>query len=156
MGCRKVDHRVFFVFGGMQMIEIRCLKDIADALENKSISEELAKMLRKDLIVIKDYCDEDGEYSIETFHTDYFKNGHIAIVDEETTSEQILELGLTGGLSETIPEAVVNYTINSTKWTRAVVIFNDSFGIILWLKNFNGFDGWELPVEETYTDGTPF
>ena len=138
------------------MIEIRCLKDIADALENKSISEELAKMLRKDLIVIKDYCDEDGEYSIETFHTDYFKNGHIAIVDEETTSEQILELGLTGGLSETIPEAVVNYTINSTKWTRAVVIFNDSFGIILWLKNFNGFDGWELPIKEHSQSEVPF
>ena len=138
------------------MIEIRCLKDIADALESKRISEELAKLLRKDLMVLKDYCDEDGEYSIETFHTQYFDNGHIAIVDETTTNEQILELGLTGGLSETIPEAVVNYTINSTKWTRAVVIFNDSFGIILWLKKFDGFDSWELPVEETYIEGTPF
>ena len=138
------------------MIEIRCLNDIADALKNKTISEELAEMLRKDLMVIKDYCDTDSEYSIETFHTDYFNNGHIAIVDEATTNEQILELGLTGGLSETIPEAVVNYTINSTKWTRAVVIFNDSFGIILWLKKFDGFDSWELPVEETYIEGTPF
>ena len=138
------------------MIEIRCLKDIADALENKSISEELAEMLKKDLMVIKDYCDEEGKYSAETFHTQYFDNGHIAIVDEATTNEQILELGLTGGLSEIIPEAVVNYTLNSTKWTRAVVIFNDSFGIILWLKNFDAFDSWELPVEETYTDGTPF
>ena len=138
------------------MIEIRCLKDIADALESKVISEELAKLLRKDLMVIKDYCGEDGEYSIETFHTDYFDNGHIAIVDEATTNEQILELGLTGGLSETIPEAVVNYTINSIKWTRAVVIFNDSFGMILWLKNFDGFDSWEMPVEESYSDGTPF
>ena len=138
------------------MIEIRCLKDIADALESKGISEELAKLLRKDLMVIKDYCDEDAEYSIETFHTDYFKNGHIAIVDEATSSEQILELGLTGGLSETIPEAVVNYTINSTKWTRAVVIFNDSFGIILWLKNFNCFDGWELPIKEHSPSEAPF
>ena len=138
------------------MIEIKCLADIANAKENKSICDELAEMLRKDLMVIKDYCDEDGEYSIETFHTDYFNNGHIAIVDESTTNEQILELGLTGGLQETIPEAVVNYTINSTKWTRAVVIFNDSFGMILWLKNFDGFDSWEMPVEESYPDGTPF
>ena len=142
------------------MIEIKCLADIANAKESKDISEELAEMLRKDLMVIKDYCDEDGEYSIETFHTDYFNNGHIAIVDESTTNEQILELGLTGGLQETIPEAVVNYTINSTinstKWTRAVVIFNDSFGMILWLKNFDGFDSWEMPVEESYPDGTPF
>ena len=138
------------------MIEIRCLKDIADALESKDISEELAEMLRKDLMVIKEYCDEDCEYSIETFHTSYANNGHIAIVDESTTDEQMLELGLTGGLQETIPEAVVNYTINSTKWTRAVVIFNDSFGMILWLKNFDGFDSWEMPVEETYPDGTPF
>ena len=138
------------------MIEIRCLKDIADALESKVISEELAKLLRKDLMVIKDYCDEEGEYSIETFHTDYFDNGHIAIVDETTTNEQILELGLTGGLSETIPEAVVNYTINSTKWTRAVVIFNDSFGMILWLKNFDGFDGWELPIQENSPIEAPF
>ena len=138
------------------MIEIKCLADIANAKESKDISEELAEMLRKDLMVIKDYCDEDGEYSIETFHTEYFANGHIAIVDESTTNEQILELGLTSGLQETIPEAVVNYTINSTKWTRAVVIFNDSFGMILWLKNFYGFDSWEMPVEESYPYGTPF
>ena len=142
------------------MIEIKCLADIANAKENKSICEELAEILRKDLMVIKDYCDEDGEYSIETFHTDYFDNGHIAILDESTTDEQILELGLTGGLQETIPEAVVNYTINSTinstKWTRAVVIFNDSFGMILWLKNFDGFDGWELPIQENSPIEAPF
>ena len=138
------------------MIEIKSLVDIANAKANKRICEEFAELLRKDLMVIKEYCDEDGEYSIETFHTDYFNNGHIAIVDESTTNEQILELGLTGGLQETIPEAVVNYTINSTKWTRAVVIFNDSFGMILWLKNFDGFDSWEMPIKEIYPDGVPF
>lgn len=138
------------------MIEIKCLADIASAEESKSISKELAELLRKDLLTIKNYCDEGDEYSIDTFHTDDAGNGHIAIVDEATTNEQILELGLTGGLQETIPEAVVNCTINSTKWTRAVIVFNDSFGMILWVKNYDGFDSWEMPIKEIYPDGVPF
>lgn len=132
------------------MIEIRCLKDIADALENKSISEELAELLRKDLATIRNSCDEDRKYSIEDFHTDYTDNGYIAILQGSETKEEIISLGLTGGLEETIPEAVIKYNINDDYWCRAVVIYNDSYAMILWLKNYNGFDEWEMSEEEYY------
>lgn len=138
------------------MIEIKCLADIASAEKSKIISKELAEMLKKDLLTIKNYCDEDGEYSIDDFHTDYTDNGHVAILDNSETKEEIISLGLTGGLEETIPEAVINCTINSVKWTRAVIIFNDSYGMILWIKNYDGFDSWEMPIKEMYPDGVPF
>lgn len=138
------------------MIEIKCLVDIANAEESEIISKELAEMLRKDLLTIKNYCDEDGEYSIETFHTEYTNNGHIAVVFGNESKEDLISLGLTGGLEETIPEAVVNCIINSVKWTRAVIIFNDSYGMILWIKNYDGFDSWEMPIKEIYPDGMPF
>lgn len=134
------------------MIEIKCLADIANAIKEKRISEEFAELLRKDLLTIKNSCDEDKEYSLETFHTDYTNNGYIAILFGNESQDDIINLGLTGGLAEIIPEAVIKHTINNIIWTRAVVIYNDSFAMILWLKNYNGFDEWEMPKEEYYKD----
>lgn len=138
------------------MIEIKCLADIANALEEKSISEELAILLRKDLLTINNSCDEDKEYSLETFHTDYTNNGYIAILFGNEHKDDIINLGLTGGLEETIPEAVIKYTVGNDVWTRAVIIYNDSFAMILWLKNYNGFDEWKMSEEEYYKDEPVF
>ncbi|MBR2139496.1 MAG: hypothetical protein IJ963_01360 [Phascolarctobacterium sp.] len=138
------------------MIEIKCLADIASALEEKCIGEELAGLLRKDLLTIKNSCDEDNEYSLETFHTDYTNNGYIAIFFGNESKDDIINLGLTGGLEETIPEAVTKYTVGNDVWTRAVIIYNDSFAMILWLKNYNGFDEWEMSEEEYYKDEPVF
>ena len=126
------------------MIEICCLRDIIDAKDEKGISKELCERLKEDLAIIKDSCDEDMEYSLETFHTDYTGNGHIAILEGNESEYEIKNIGLTEGLDNTIPEAVVNYNFNGDKWTRAVVIYNDSFAMIFWLKNYDGFDSWEV------------
>lgn len=138
------------------MIEIKCLADIANALEEKSISEELAILLRKDLLTINNSCDEDKEYSLETFHTDYTNNGYIAILFGNEHKDDIINLGLTGGLEETIPEAVIKYTVGNDVWTRAVIIYNDSFAMILWLKNYDGFDEWKMSEEGYYKDEPVF
>ena len=136
------------------MIEIKCLADIANAKENKSICDEFGELLRKDLLTIKNSCDEDREYTLENFHTDYTNNGYIAILGGSEAKEEIVNLGLSGGLEETIPEAVVKYTIKDDVWCRAVIIYNDSFAMILWLKNYDGFDSWEM-TEEEYYDNEP-
>lgn len=121
------------------MIEIRCLKDIK-RIENQ-IQKELADKLLADLLVIKESCDEDDEYTLEEFNADYTGNGYIAILDGSENDKVIEEdLGLTGGLKEVIPESAENFFIGSDKWSRVIVIYNDSFGMILWIKNYDGFD----------------
>lgn len=137
------------------MIEIRCLKDIANATCKGSIGEELAEKLREDLNVIKDSCDEDDEYDIESFHTDYTGNGYIVILDGTESKKEIVNLGLSGGLEETVPEAVTNYNLNDTKWTKAIIIYNDSYAMIFWLKNYDGFDSWEMADENIHANA-PF
>ena len=123
------------------MIEIRCLKDIK-RIENQ-IQKELADKLLADLLVIKASCDEDGEYTLEEFNADYTGNGYIAILDGSEDNKAIEEeLGLTGGLKEVIPESAENFFIGSDKWSRVIVIYNDSLGMILWLKNYDGFDSY--------------
>lgn len=121
------------------MIEIRCLKDIKRI--EKQIQRELVDKLLTDLLVIKESSDEDDEYTLEEFNTDYTGNGYIAILDGSESAEVIEgKLGLTGGLDEVIPESVENFFIGSDKWSRVIVIYNDSYGMILWLKNYDGFD----------------
>lgn len=123
------------------MIEIRCLKDIKRI--EKQIQKELADKLLADLLVIKEFSDEDEEYTLEEFNTDYTGNGYIAILDGSESAEVIEgKLGLTGGLDEVIPESVEIFFIGSDKWSRVIVIYNDSYGMILWLKNYDGFDSY--------------
>ena len=87
--------------------------------------------------------DEDDEDTLEEFDTDYTGNGYIAILDGSESIEVIEgKLGLTGGLDEVIPESAENFFIGSDKWSRVIVIYNDSFGMILWLKNYDGFDSY--------------
>lgn len=123
------------------MIEIRCLKDIKRI--EKQIQKELADKLLTDLLVIKEFSDEDEEYTLEEFNTNYTGNGYIAILDGSESAEVIEgKLGLTGGLDEVIPESVEIFFIGSDKWSRVIVIYNDSYGMILWLKNYDGFDSY--------------
>ena len=72
------------------------------------------------------------------------------------SKDDIINLGLTGGLEETIPEAVIKYTVGNDVWTRAVIIYNDSFAMILWLKTYNGFDEWEMSEKDYYKNEPVF
>lgn len=127
------------------MIEIRCLNDIKKLENEKFVPDELIKMLAKDLQVIKDFSDEDKEYTLEEFNTDYTDSGYIAVLDGTESKNDLEEtLGLTGGLEEIISEAAESYSYDGTKWTRIVVIYNDSYGMILWVKNCNSFDDYEV------------
>lgn len=125
------------------MIEIRCVNDIKELEAKGLVPEELIEMLTQDLQVIKEYSDEDEEYSFEEFNTDYTGNGYIAILDGTESVEDLEDrLGLTGGLTQVIPEGAENHSYDGDKWTRIVVIYNDSYGMILWLKNYDGFDDY--------------
>ena len=44
--------------------------------------------------------------------------------------------------TETIPEAAVNYYWGEEKWTRVIVIYNDSYSMLLWIKNYEGYDSY--------------
>ena len=78
------------------MIEVRCLKDIKRI--EKQIQRELADKLLADLLVIKESSDEDEEYTLEEFNTDYTGNGYIAILDGSESAEVIEgKLGLIVG-----------------------------------------------------------
>lgn len=127
------------------MIEIRCLDDIISVEEKQALPKRLIALLTDDLHTIQDYVDECEEYSFEEFNTDYMDNGYIAVLEgNESRSDIVDTLGLTGGLDDVIPETAENYTIDGDKWTRIVVVYNDSYSMIIWLKNYDGFDSYAI------------
>lgn len=124
------------------MKEIRCLKDITNLKDNPDIPKELIEDITQDLHIIHNWDDQDHEWSFEEFNTDYTNNGYIAILEGMESEDEIKELGLSGGLSETIPEVAEHHYYSDDKWTRTIIIYNDSYAMIIWLKNYDGFDSY--------------
>lgn len=125
------------------MIEIKCVNDIKALIGNKNIPAELVGHISEEFAVIKTWCDEDNQDTIETFHTDNYGYGYIVILEGNETEAEIRELGLSEGLSGVIPEDAVNYRFCADKWTRVIVVMNDSYSLSLWLKNNNMFESYE-------------
>ena len=51
-------------------------------------------------------------------------------------------LGLSEGLDGVIPEASHNYYFAGQKWTKLIVVYNDSYTMSFWLKNCDIFDSY--------------
>lgn len=139
------------------MIKVKCLKDILDLERNKTIPDSIITMLKEELVRVKEWCDEFGEVSLEAFHTDYYDFGYIAIFEGNETDQEIEAIGLSDGLEAILPEAAYNYFIDGEKWTKIIVVYNDSYSMSIWLRNTDIFDSYVIadddndePVEEMF------
>ena len=129
------------------MLKIKCLKDIEKLKEEHALPSELTDFLLHDLHSVHRWADYDHLYDFETYHTDMTDNGYIAILDGTEKKEELeQEIGLTGGYENTSPEAGNLHKFGPDKWCRVLVIYNDSYAMILWIKNYDGFDSY---AEET-------
>ena len=125
------------------MLKIKCLKDIEKLKEEHALPSELTDFLLHDLHSVHRWADYDHLYDFETYHTDMTDNGYIAILDGTENKEELeQEIGLTGGYENTIPEAVNLHKFGPDKWCRVLVIYNDSYAMILWIKKYDGFDSY--------------
>ena len=123
--------------------EIKCLKDIMDL--GHEYPQEFIDYITNDFKTIKEWADEDKEYTLENYNTDYSGNGYIVVLNgNESVEELENRIGLTGGLVKTIPEVVNIYEVKGTLWRRMIVIYNDSFANIIWIPNYDGLDSYAV------------
>ena len=139
------------------MIKVKCLKDILDLERNKTIPDSIITMLKEELVRVKEWCDEFGEVSLEAFHTNDYDFGYIAIFEGNETDQEIEAIGLSDGLEAILPEAAYNYFFDGEKWTKIIVVYNDSYSMSIWLRNTDIFDSYVIadddndePVEEMF------
>ena len=124
------------------MIEVKCMTDV-QSLNNKNLPAELVEYIAIDLKTIKEWSDYDKEYTLENYNTDYTGNGEIVILDGTETVKELEEnIGLTGGLDATIPEAVDLCEFDGVVWRRILVIYNDSYANIIWIPGYSGLDSY--------------
>ena len=134
------------------MIEVKCLKDILDLESNKTIPNSIIAMLKEELVRVKEWCDEFDETSLEEFHTDDYDFGYIAIFEGNETDQEIEAIGLSDGLEAILPEAAYNYFIDGEKWTKIIVVYNDSYSMSMWLHNTDIFDSYVVTDDDSNED----
>ena len=132
------------------MLKIKCLKDIEILKEGDILPRELLGFLVHDLHSVFIWADYEHLYRFETYHTDMTDNGYIVVLEGTEKKEELeQEIGLTGGYENTIPEEVHLHKFGKDKWCRVLVIYNDSYAMILWIKNYDGFDSYaDEPANE--------
>lgn len=131
------------------MIKVKCYKDILALEANNSVPARIITMLKEELVRVKEWCDEFSETSLEEFHTDDYDFGYIAIFEGNETDQEIEAIGLSDGLEAILPEAAYNYFINGEKWTKIIVVYNDSYSMSVWLRNKDTFDIYVTNDEES-------
>lgn len=129
------------------MIEIKCFKDIEVLKASEGIPALLVEMINEDLVILKKWSDEDDEVSMEEFNTDDFGYGYIVVLNGNESLAELQNIGLTEGLENVIPEAALTYYVDGNKWTKLIVIYNDSYSMSIWLKNSSMFKEYEVQVE---------
>ena len=134
------------------MIKVKCLKDILDLESNKTIPDSIIAMLKEELVRVKEWCDEFDETSLEEFHTDDYDFGYIAIFEGNETDQEIEAIGLSDGLEAILPEAAYNYFIDGEKWTKIIVVYNDSYSMSMWLRNTDIFDSYVVTDDDSDED----
>ena len=134
------------------MIKVKCLKDILDLESNKTIPDSIIAMLKEELVRVKEWCDEFSETSLEEFHTDDYDFGYIAIFEGNETDQEIEAIGLSDGLEAILPEAALNYFIDGEKWTKIIVVYNDSYSMSMWLRNTDIFDSYVVTDDDSDED----
>ena len=128
------------------MIEIKSIKDIEEASKT-SIPKKIIVLLKEELATIKNWCDEDEETTLADFNTDDFGYGYIVVLNGNESLAELQNIGLTEGLENVIPEAALTYYVDGNKWTKLIVIYNDSYSMSIWLKNSSMFKEYEVQVE---------
>ena len=116
-----------------KMEEIKRIGDIEKLKKEGKLPDELIEKIEDDLHIIHEWSDMDEECCFEDFDADDFGYGHIAIFDGTEEKQDYEKIGLTGGLEEITPETVEEQLIGGRKWSRLVVVYNDSYSMILWL-----------------------
>ena len=134
------------------MIKVKCLKDILDLESNKTIPDSIIAMLKEELVRVKEWCDEFSETSLEEFHTDDYDFGYIAIFEGNETDQEIEAIGLSDGLEAILPEAAYNFFIDGEKWTKIIVVYNDSYSMSMWLRNTDIFDSYVVTDDDSDED----
>ena len=115
------------------MEEVKCICDIAKLRKEGKLPHELIEKIEEDLHIVHEWSDIDEDCCFEEFDADDFGCGHIAILDGTEDKQGYEKIGFTGGLEEITPEIVEEQLIEGRKWTRLVVVYNDSYSMILWL-----------------------
>ena len=113
--------------------EVKCMGDVEKLRKEEKLPNELIEKLEEDLHIVHEWSDMDEECCYEDFDADDFGYGHIAIFGGKEEKQDYEKIGLTGGLEEITPETVEERLIGGVKWTRLVVVYNDSYSMILWL-----------------------
>lgn len=125
------------------MLKIKNLQQIKMLTLQSNLPEELLKYLSQDLYSIYLWTNYDKIIDFESFHTDLANNGYVAILDGDESREELeTEIGLTGGFQQTIPEEVKIHYFEGSKWRRVLVIYNNSYAMILWINRYDGFDSY--------------
>ena len=115
------------------MEEIKRIGDIERLKKEGNFPNELIEKIEDDLYIVHEWSDMDEECCFDDFDADDFGYGHIAIFDGTEEKQDCEKIGLTGGLEEITPETVEEQLIGGIKWSRLVVVYNDSYSMILWL-----------------------
>ena len=115
------------------MEEVKRIGDIEKLKKEGKLPNELIEKVEDDLHIVHEWSDMDEECCFEDFDADDFGYGHIAIFDGTEDKQDYEKIGLTGGLEEITPEIVEERLIGGIKWCRLVVVYNDSYSMILWL-----------------------
>ena len=116
-----------------KMEEIKRIGDIEKLKKEGNFPNELIEKIEDDLHIVHEWSDMDEECCFEDFDADDFGYGHIAIFDGTEEKQDYEKIGLTGGLEEITPETVEEQLIGGIKWSRLMVVYNDSYSMILWI-----------------------
>ena len=129
----KKDGLFLYQWKVKKMKEIKRIDDIEKLKKEGKLPNELIEKIEDDLHIVHEWSDMDEECCFEDFDADDFGYGHIAIFDGTEEKQDYEKIGLTGGLEEITPETVEEQLIGGIKWSRLVVVYNDSYSMILWL-----------------------
>ena len=125
------------------MIKIKNLNAIERLIGKSGLPSELFPFLLRDLYNIYLWTGCNNKMDFRDFHADLASNGYIAVLEGKEKKEELeQEIGLTGGFEATIPEEVQIHEFGETIWRRVLVIYNNSYAMVLWIKNYDGFDSY--------------
>lgn len=118
------------------MHKIKCVDDIESLRKDHVLSKELLEELEKDLHIVHEWSDMDEECDFSDFNAGDFGYGYIVVLKAQDGPKEYEDIGLTNGPNEIVPETADEYLLNGEQWIRQVVVYNDSFSMILWIESF--------------------
>lgn len=125
------------------MIKIKNLDAIENLIRKPGLPSDLFPFLLRDLYNIYLWTGYNDKADFRDFQADLADNVYIAILEGNETREELeVEIGLTGGFGSTIPEEVKIHPFGENIWRRVLVIYNNSYAMVLWIKNYDGFDSY--------------